>query len=120
MAHTDVTFSNQVGAQVGVSRLISRKRVLAKSQWCRGWVLGTLYVHLDDLRFEPEFSLRTTVVATHLPWTRVSAVRLRGPFDAIEVVHRGGVEIYRCFGAGRFAEMLEAGRSNISLMRAAA
>jgi hypothetical protein len=105
-----------------VARPISRKRVLAKSQWCSGWVLGTLYVHPEDLRFEPEFSLRTTIVATHLPWARVSAVRLGGalPFGTVEVVHRGGVEIYRCFGAGRLAELMEAGRASVSPTQVAA
>ena len=99
-----------------MGRLIGRKWVLAKSGWCRGWVLGTLYVHEDDIRFEPHFSLRTTIVATHLSWPRISALRLRcgGPFATIELVHAGGVEMYRCYDAGRFAALLEAARSRLA------
>jgi len=92
--------------------LICSKLALAKSGRNGSWVLGTLYVHHNDIRFEPS-QQRPADVTTHLVWPAVSRVECSraGPLEAVQVAHSGGVESYLCVGAKHFAHTLAAVRS---------
>jgi hypothetical protein len=98
--------------------LLCRKTALAKSGDRGPWVLGTLYVHDDDIRFEPH-TRRPVDVSTHLTWPAVLEVGCSktGLFRGVQITHRGGVEVYRCFGAKRFAEALESVRARSRVSR---
>ena len=89
--------------------LVCRKTAFARSGGRGPWVLGTLYVHHDDIRFDPR-TRRPVEVATHLIWTAVSALGSSGDglFGSVRVAHDDGVETYLCLGAGRFARTIEA------------
>jgi citrate lyase beta subunit len=92
--------------------LICSKLALAKSGDNGAWVLGTLYIHHDDIRFVP-CKRRSVEVATHLTWPNISAIGCSkaGFLNALRVAHSGGVESYLCVGAKDFARALKAVRS---------